>query len=580
MSELLNNNMVDDKILLNMMRGIMGDVLKENSNDFVRRKKMYVTEGAHENEDGRNVITVQEPFGEEFDIPYAPSLYAVAPGDSVWVEWVYGFGNACAVNSGAWQASDLPTCVIPTEDGLIMQVNYQPVMVVSQTGISMDADTVAVSGHIQGDVVNTTEGKNATVNGKIMDVINSLGKCLLGDVNVTVPGGTYIEDVVIEGFHGGGTLRLIFDAEATVSGDWTIRGNKSVKIEGSTEEIGGVNVSSTFIGALEDAVLDIANTDYIDIRGVNIHGVDRAVGDSGQNYGIRISEGTYANLYSCQIDRTQVAVYVEHAHLDIRNCRGGAYSTDETTVANLTEGIVISEDGGNVNARGTIPAGPDSTGTGYDANGYSFVCSGSVAQAVSSAGAPGPVTEVTATWTSSGGYYCSSYKTGQYDGYQSRGTGWKGNGAQNLRMGYNTSDQKYMAGLWIFADADTIATTLAGATITKATVSLTRTGANGSSSGTVVKPYWHGLTSSTIGNYAAQCDPWGISGSSSDTYLSCGSEAQYVDFGETATFELPSAMYAKLQDGSVKGFAIGMNHPTQFFQFLKEGCVLTVTYEA
>lgn len=574
----MSSEIVDEKIMLGMMRGMMKTTLKEESGDFVRRKKMYVTEGAHENEDGKNVITVQEAFGEEFDIPYAPSLYAVQPGESVWVEWVYGFGNACAVNSGAWQASDLPTCVIPTADGLIMQVDFTPVMVISRTGVSMDVDTLEVSGHIQGDVVNTQNSASVTVNGKIQDTLNSLGKYLAGNVTITVPAGTYVEDVNIEGFHGPGTVKMVFDAQAVIAGDWTVRANKSVKIEGNTQEVEGVNVSTTFIGAIEDAVMNVTGTDYFDIIGVDVHGVDRESGDSGQDYGVRVGEGTYAYMHNCQIDRTQAAVYVEHAHLDIRNCRGGAYSTDETTAANLTNGIIISPDGGYVNARGTIPAGPDSAGTGYDANGYPFTCSGSVAQAVSSSGAPGPVTDATSTWTSSAGYYCSSYKTG-VESWQGRGTGWKGDGTYNLRMGYNSSDQKYMAGIWVFDDFATIASTLANATIKKATVSLKRSGANGTTSGAVVKPYYHNLRPADVSSYSGQCDPWAISGSSGDKYYDCECTPQYIAFSATGTFELPSSLYSKLKDGSIRGFGIGMNHESPFFQFVPNGCTLTVTYD-
>lgn len=107
------------------------------------------------------------------------------------------------------------------------------------------------------------------------------------------------------------------------------------------------------------------------------------------------------------------------------------------------------------------------------------------------------MTEVTTTWTASAGYYCESYKTGE-ESYQSRGTGWKGDGTYNPRMGYNSSTKKYMAGLWIFDDADTIQETLADATITKATITMTRSGGSGASSGDVVKPYYHGITANTL----------------------------------------------------------------------------------
>lgn len=214
--------------------------------------------------------------------------------------------------------------------------------------------------------------------------------------------------------------------------------------------------------------MDLRGNGYVKVSGAEIHGVEREAGDDGQAYGVYVRDGSYAYITDCVIDRTGAAIYVEHAHLDIVNCKGGEFSTEETaqtmetTIANLVNGVVISEDGGYVNAKGTIPAGTDSTGTGYEANGYPFTCSGTVTPQPTNEGGgepsppPPEITDVTSTWIASAGYYCESYKTGT-DSYDGRGTGWKGDGTYNLRMGYNTSSKKYMAGLWIFQDADTIA---------------------------------------------------------------------------------------------------------------------------
>ena len=570
----MDNGIVDDKMILNLVRGLIEDTLKDNSNDFVRRKKMYVTECAHETEDGKKVITVQEAFGDAFEIPYVPSLLFVQPGDSVWVEWVYGFGNACAVNSGAWQASDLPTCVIPTEDGLIIQVDYKPVMVISTSGVSMDVDTLEVSGHIAADVVNTTEPRGITVNGKIQDAIDGLGKYLKGNVLVIVPNGTYVEDVRIEGFYGTGGIYMTFLPGAVVKGDWVVRGCGRVLMQGMSDGNGG---GSTFVGVIDDAVLDVNETVYFEISGVQIHGVERAAGDDGQDYGIRVADGSYALIKNCLIDRTQVALYVKQAHMDIVNCTGGLFSLDETTVANMTDGAMISYEGGYANARGTIPAGPDSTLSGYTDNGFLFTCAGTVTPTESTGSTPPPsVDEETTTWTATSGYFCES-EFGGPNAWQGYASGWQGNGAYNLRMGMDY--KKMTAGIWTFADASTIATTLNNKTITKATVSITRTGAGGAGSGAVVKPYYHAMANSDIATYSTRCDPWGYNVSSGDRYTDCGCTAQYIDYGMTATFELPSGLYPLLKNGSIKGFAVGMNHPTQFFQFGPTACVLTVTYE-
>ena len=96
----------------------------------------------------------------------------------------------------------------------------------------------------------------------------------------------------------------------------------------------------------------------------------------------------------------------------------------------------------------------------------------------------------------------------------------------------------------------------------------------------MVKPYYHNLTAATVGSYGGRNDPWGISQDSGDKYTDCGCSAQYIALGQTGTFELPAEMYPLLKDGTIKGFAIGMNHPTEFFQFEAiSGCTLTVTYE-
>lgn len=477
------NQIVENKMLLNDVESIVTDVLKEYSNDFVRRKKMYVTEGVHTDENGNSVLTVQEAFGEPFEVPFVPDLYNAQPGDSVWVEWAYGLGNACAVNSGSWKKTFISA---------------------DENGVSLTLDDLSVEGHIGGDVINTQGAKSATVNGKIHDVIDGLGKHLVGDVTITVPEGTYVEDVDISGFEGTGTLTLNFDKAAVVKGDWVIAGNRRIIITGDTD---GTDTTQ-FVGVLEDAVMDLRGNGFVKVSGVEIHGVEREAGDDGQAYGIYVRDGSYAFIDGCLIDRTGAALYVEHAHLDVVDCAGGAFSTDETTVANLVNGVVISPDGGYVNAKGTIPAGTDSAGTGYESNGYPFTCSGTVSKVTSGGEAPPALTEVTSTWTSSAGYYTDSYKTG-VEAYLGRAIGWRGDGTNNPTMGYNSSSKKFVAGLWLFSDADTIASTLAGATIKKITVSIRRTSSGGSSSGIVIRPYYHGLTATTIHNYAGSCDPWG-----------------------------------------------------------------------
>ena len=209
----MNNTIVDNKMVLDTLENIVTNILKDYSGDFVRRKKMFVTRGVHTDENGNSVISVQEAFGEPFDVPFVPDLYNVQPDDSVWVEWAYGMGNACAVNSGSWKKTFISA---------------------DENGVSLILDALQAT-HIGGDVINTQGAKTVTVNGKIQDAIDGLGKHLTGDVGIIVPGGTYVEDVVISGFEGSGSLVLSFDKVAVVKGDWVIAGNRRLTVEGNTD---------------------------------------------------------------------------------------------------------------------------------------------------------------------------------------------------------------------------------------------------------------------------------------------------------------------------------------------------------
>lgn len=563
--------------VLQGLNDLTGQKVEEETNDCVRRKKVTVSAPSHADETGRLVITVHEPFGADFEVPYAPALVNVQAGDTVWIEWVYGFSNACAVNSGAWQASDLPNCVIPTEDGLEMQVNYETVMSINENGLS-------VNGTISGNVVNTERVSAMTVNGKIQDTIDNLGKYLENDVTVTVPGSTYVENVKIHGFHGPGKLTLDLATGVYVKGDWTIYGNDAVEIRGNVSG----NSYPEFTGVSEEAAMDVSHTKWFVCSGLALHGAERTA-TFKQNYGVLVAEGSYAYLHTMVIDRFDCAVYVRHGHLDIADCSGGIASTSYTTVANLENGVVISPYGGFVNARGSIPIGPDSTRVSYTSNGYPFfiygqgssdggdssdVDTGDIPADDSGGVTPSPNTDVTGTWNANAGYYTYGMNA---DNYNVICVGWLGNGSYNPRMGKDLSDKKYMAGIWMMENADTIASTLSGATISKATVSITRTNTVGSTAGHQnVILYYHSLTSTA--GYTGKCDPFGKNPASTDKYIDCGCPAQFIQLGGTATYELPSALYPLLQNGTIKGFGIGMNHPDSIYQFGPTNCVLTVTY--
>lgn len=66
----------------------------------VKRKRATVIVAPHTDAHGNRVMTVQEPYGSSFDVPYNPALENQATGTSVWLEWSYSASNMVAVAEG------------------------------------------------------------------------------------------------------------------------------------------------------------------------------------------------------------------------------------------------------------------------------------------------------------------------------------------------------------------------------------------------------------------------------------------------------------------------------------------------
>lgn len=66
----------------------------------VKRKRATVIAAPHTDANGNRVMTVQEPYGTAFDVPYNPALENQAVNTSVWLEWSYSAANMVAVAEG------------------------------------------------------------------------------------------------------------------------------------------------------------------------------------------------------------------------------------------------------------------------------------------------------------------------------------------------------------------------------------------------------------------------------------------------------------------------------------------------
>ena len=125
--------------------------------------------------------------------------------------------------------------------------------------------------------------------------------------------------------------------------------------------------------------------------------------------------------------------------------------------------------------------------------------------------------------------------------------------------------------MWILSNPDTIATTLAGKTISGATVTVKRTVANGTSNANAhVKLWYHALTARpSTAAPASQLTDSGLTAT--------------CDNGQEVTFTLTAAQCALLKSGGIKGFGLCTWYDNDvsgrpYMRFERTACSLSVSY--
>jgi len=315
-----------------------------------------------------------------------------------------------------------------------------------------------------------------TITTGIQTAIDALPKYLTKDVTLLIPNGTYTENVVIAGFHGGGTLTLrpASSSPVLLKGNITVRDCYRVAITGYN------NTRNTFAIQPQTAraIIDAIGVGFLDLQYLNLLGyAGRTTSSNGSTYGLQ-TVACHARVVGCLVERTSAGLAFRLASTAyISACLGGASGNAPASAANLSRGVAAYE-GSHIGVTGTIPMAYTS---GAYADGTSTLKGGSGAQTASDGSTPTPTTNVASV-------ACSQHKTFIYGSNPTTGT----KVSQGRYGAYSTGQTGWREGVMWFGGL----TALAGKTISKAVLRLRRAqGGNGGSA--TVNVYAVSLATST-----------------------------------------------------------------------------------
>ena len=178
--------------------------------------------------------------------------------------------------------------------------------------------------------------------------IDSLGRYLNGDVTLTLTGSSMNRDggLMIRGFTGRGTFRVVFPSGAKLKCDITVMDCHSVEIAGPGKTVQVITANAT---------LTAVRVDHLKVHDLYIKGTGYS--DGGTGYLIR---DCMAELADCNAAGLGVGYHVIGGICGMITCRGGAASGDDQ----LSPNSIYIERSGKVRVSGTVPHGTVGAATG------------------------------------------------------------------------------------------------------------------------------------------------------------------------------------------------------------------------
>lgn len=294
-------------------------------------------------------------------------------------------------------------------------------LLIDEEGVSAP---LIVSPEIRG-VNLVTRYLEATVEwkGSIQASLDALPKYLTRDITLTIPAGTYAEDVVVRGFVGA-KVNIVLEEGANINGTVSIESCNAVAIRTNTER--GASICAAAPGAYTLRCLYCQSVELTFLRISGYRG--RSTTSDGTT---DVVSSEFGNLYvsSCCIDySTRRAIYARGGTFTCLSCYGGCSGNDPTTNANLGYGVQSAH-----GAHGSTYSTTMMSVSGDAANITSTLIKNN-ATPTASAGSYVPATEVTKTFPISrhrtylygeGQKGGEDFYQGRYGTYESGQNGWR-----------------------------------------------------------------------------------------------------------------------------------------------------------
>jgi len=200
----------------------------------------------------------------------------------------------------------------------------------------LSAKRVAVTEHFSApNVIMTHPSSTAEWLGGIQRSIDALPKFLLRDTTLTVPAGTYAEDVSVCGFKGA-RLTIKLQNGVRIAGSMYISCCDYVALHASS--LGDAAIYTT---SPATCALYMVCCHYVDVQCLQLSGYRERSSTVAGSSTVVYSLGSTVFLNSCCIEYSSQQAYMAYAtNFTCMNCIGGSSDTSPSSNANLLYGIM------------------------------------------------------------------------------------------------------------------------------------------------------------------------------------------------------------------------------------------------